>query len=132
MFSGREAIALAMGAALSMASPAGSLAADLRSPVTMKPLAAVSLDAGGFHAVGYFLASEGQCKLTLMIAETVPEGQDESNAAPASRLRLNVQPGAKAQLDTATGQTLQFACQEGARAMVGSAVDRVALYRPGE
>ena len=35
----------------------------------MKPLKAISLDVGSKHVVGYFLNTEGQCRLTLMIAD---------------------------------------------------------------
>jgi hypothetical protein len=58
---------------------------------------------GSTHAIGYFQTVEGQCELTLMIAEAV----DPDRAAPgsAARLRFALQPG----------QVAAMACEEGPR-----------------
>ncbi len=126
MKTGQWIVAAAFGGALCLATNTGLSAAESWSPVTMKPLMAASLDAGAKHVVSYFLASDGQCKLTLMIAERSRDEKDES-AAQGLRLQVMVAAGKTARLDAGEGKALEFACEEDARAMTATAVDRVAL-----
>ena len=86
----------------------------------------VSLDAGAKHVVRYSLASDGQCKLTLMIAERSRDEKDES-AAQDLRLLVMVAAGKTARLEAGEGEALGFVCKGGAEAMTAAAVDRVAL-----
>ncbi len=103
-------------------------AAESKSPVAMKPLKAISLDVGSKHVVGYFLNTEGQCKLTLMIADGL---RDETNepSAQVMRLRLMVEPGRSARVDTTDGRLLQFGCETDAQAMNATLLDQVASGR---
>jgi hypothetical protein len=118
---------MAFGGALCLATSVGLSAAKTWSSVTMKPLMAASLDVGTRHVVGYFLTSDGQCKLTLMMAERAHDEKDES-AVLASRFLVMVAAGGTARFDTAEGGSAQFTCKTGAQAMTVAAVDRVALY----
>ena len=127
MKTGQRIVAMAFSGALCLATNTGLSAAESWSPVTMKPLMAISLDAGAKHVVSYFLSADGQCKLTLMIAENSGDQKDLS-PTQASRVQVAVDAGRTARLDTAEGRSLRFACKAGARAMTASAVDRVALY----
>jgi hypothetical protein len=127
MKTGQRIVATAFSGALCLATNTGLSAAESWSPVTMKPLMAVSLDAGTKHVVSYFLSADGQCKLTLMIAENAGDEKDLP-PAQASRVLVAVDAGRTARFDAAEGRSLQFACKAGARAMTASAVDRVALY----
>jgi hypothetical protein len=77
--------------------------------------------------VGYFLSTDNQCKLTLMIAER-SDGEKDSSSAQASRIQVAVDVGATARLDMEEGRALQFACEAGAQAMTASSVERIALY----
>jgi hypothetical protein len=94
----------------------------------MKPLGATSLDVGSKHVVSYFLKADGQCKLTLMIADAA---RDENSEASAQilRVRLMVEPGRPALVDTTEGRLLQFACAPDAQAMNATLLDQVAAYR---
>jgi hypothetical protein len=123
----QQIVATAFSGMLCLATGSGLSAAISWSPMTMKPLMAVSLYAGPKHIVGYFLSADNRCKLTLMIAERSDDEKD-SSPAQASRIQVAVDVGATARLDTEEGRALQFACEAGAQAMTASSVDRIALY----
>jgi len=124
----KRIVTAAFGGALCLAASMDLAAAEQRSPVTMKPLMASSLDVGSKHVVGYFLNADGRCKLTLMIADAA---RDE-NSEPSTqilRLRLMVEPGRAALVDTTDGRLLQFACDPGAQAMNANLLDQFAASR---
>lgn len=121
MISAKRIAAMALGGALVLASSPLALA-DSRGPQTMKPLAAVSLDAGSKHVIGYFVSADGACKLTL----AVNEGGDEATPVTTSRLQVSIDAGKSAKFDSAEGRTLVFTCKPSAQAMTAVAVDRLA------
>jgi hypothetical protein len=125
MNTGKRIVAAALSGALVVATSTNLSAADSWSPMMMKPLRAVSLDAGSKHVVGYFLSTDGRCKLTLMIAEA---SRDEKTEPPAEvmRVRLAVDPGRSASVDTTEGKLLQFDCQQNAQAMSVAVHDQIA------
>jgi len=123
----QQIVATMLGGMLCLATDAGLSAAESWSPLTVKPLMALSLYAGPKHIVGYFLSADDRCKLTLMIAERSDDEKD-SSSAQTSRIQVAVDVGATARLDTGEGKTLQFLCEEGAQAMTASSVDRIAYY----
>jgi hypothetical protein len=121
-------VTAALGGALCLATSMGLSAAESRSGVTLKPLMAKSLDVGSKHVVSYFLNADGQCKLTLMIADAARD-EDSEPSAQILRLRLMVEPGRAALVDTTEGRMLQFACDPGAQAMNATLLDQVAARR---
>jgi len=128
MKTGKRIVTAAFGAALCLAASMSPSAAESRSPTTMKPLKAISLDVGSKHVVGYFLNAEGQCKLTLMIADAARDESSEPSAQ-IMRLRLMVEPGRAALVDTTDGRLLQFGCEGDAQAMNASLLDQMAAGR---
>src|SRR6202171_2344826 len=90
-------------------------AAELASPLTMKPLQGVSFDIGTKRAVSYFLSDGNSCKLTLMLAEVVHG--DDVNGLTATSVTVAIEAGKAAHLDTVEGKTLEFKCQGGAHMM---------------
>ena len=90
MQTGQRIVAMVFSGALCLATNTGLSAAKSWSPVTMKPLMAVNLDARTKDVVSYFLSADGQCKLTLMIAENSPQDPSSANA---SRVQFAVDPG---------------------------------------
>ena len=78
-----------------MAGYAMTRAANPASPLTMKPLQGVSFDIGTKRAVSYFLSDNDACKLTLTLAEVVPD--DEVNGLTAVRMTA---PSKSARLHT--------------------------------
>jgi len=128
MRTAKRMVTAAFGGALCLAASMGLAAAASRSPTTMKPLGATSLDVGSKHVVGYFLNADGQCKLTLMIADRARDDNSEASAQ-VLRLRLMVEPGRPALVDTTEGRLLQFACEPDAQAMNATLLDQVAAGR---
>jgi hypothetical protein len=128
MTTGTRILTGAVGAALCIATTVGLCAAESRRPVTMKPMKAISLDVGSKHVVGYFLDGEGRCKLTLMIADAYRE---DAVTPPSQtvRVRLMVEPGRSATVDTTDGRLLQFGCESSAQAMNATLLDQVAFSR---
>jgi hypothetical protein len=122
---GKRIVTAALGGALCLATSMGLSAAASRSPATMKPLMATSLDVGSKHVVSYFLNADGQCKLTLMIADAARD-EDSKPSAQILRLRLMVEPGRAALVDTTDGRLVQFACERDAQAMNATLLDQIA------
>jgi hypothetical protein len=119
-------LAVPFAGALSLAA-ATPLLADAPSSVTMKPLMAASLDSGSKHVVSYFLASGGQCKLTLMVSDQPTD--DARPSETGARFQVAVEAGGTASFDTENGKSLRFACKPDARSMTAMKVDRVALFK---
>jgi hypothetical protein len=69
---------------------------------------AISYTLGSTRAIGYFEAVDGQCELTLMIAEAV----DPDRAAPraAARLRFAMHPRQVAALASEEGPEMVLVC----------------------
>jgi hypothetical protein len=128
MKTGKRIVIAAFGGALCLATSTGLSAAESWSPTTMKPLMATSLDVGSKHVVSYFLNADGRCKLTLMIADAARDENSE-RSAQILRLRLMVEPGRAALIDTTDGKLLQFGCEPGAQAMHATLLDQVAAGR---
>jgi len=128
MTTAKQTLTAAIGAALCLATTMSVSAAESRSPTTMKPLKAISLDVGSKHVVGFFRDAEGQCNLTLMIADAFHDDSSEPSSQ-VMRLRLMVEPGRSALVDTTEGRLLQFACESQAQAMNASLLDQVASGR---
>jgi hypothetical protein len=128
MKTGKRIIIAAFGGALCLATSTGLSAAESWSPTTMKPLMAKSLDVGSKHVVSYFLNADGRCKLTLMIADAARDENSE-RSAQILRLRLMVEPGRAALVDTTDGKLVQFACEPDALAMHATLLDQVAAGR---
>lgn len=122
MNAGERIFALALGGALSLAANA-PLHAEPRTPLTLKPLAAASLDAGQKHVLGYFVSSEGACRLTLIVIDSA-SAEEATSATAATRLVTPVEQGKTALFDTAVSRTLRFACAPDASTMTVTTVDR--------
>jgi hypothetical protein len=117
MISAALALAVWLGAG-------ASFAADENWDSTMmKPTRAKSLDVGTKRVISYFVASDGVCRLTAMIADR----NDEAAAAGAAQLQLAVEPGKTARIATADGNSLRFVCLGRAEAMTATVVNQVAL-----
>ncbi|CAN2533137.1 hypothetical+protein [Methylocapsa aurea] len=128
MTAGKRIFALALAAVLSLtagvslhAEPYGPATA----PVTLKPLAAASFDAGRKHVLSYFVGGEGACRLTVIIFDA-PSLEEATPATATTRLIVPISSGKSANIDTAVAKTLRFACSADAAAMTVTAQERVA------
>jgi hypothetical protein len=76
------------------------------------PVQAIDYDIGSKVIGGYYVQANGTCSLILMITEKMD--LDRSPPLSAARVRLVLQPGAMAGLDSAEGHSLNFTCDRAA------------------
>lgn len=103
------------------AQPAGAGGAkELR----VTPLKAINLDVGAKRAIGYYLAENGDCNLTVLLSDVFYEG--EGTTPSASRFNVNVSGGTSAKVDTIDGTTMAFSCAASASDMTVRVFERIA------
>lgn len=87
----------------------------LPEPVTrtFEPIEGISYVLGSKRTIGYFQAAEGQCRMTLMIAETVDP--DVAMPTSAARISFSLTPGQGAKVESVEGETMVLTCSAGAR-----------------
>ncbi len=117
---------------LAIAAVPGALAGTSPKPVDdaaviVAPYAGLSLEAGGKHVVGYYVAVDGGCKVTIAIADQFRDDVDAP--AAGSRLHTLVAAGHMARVETSAGPSLEFVCAPGATTMSGRVLQRTA-YAP--
>lgn len=86
------------------------------------PIKSISYEFGSKAMSGYFVQQGSVCLLTLMIIEKT----DPDRAPPltAARVRLALDPGEVASLDSEEGRALNFTCGEGAATLLVEVGDR--------
>jgi hypothetical protein len=92
--------------------------------IAVAPLKVINMDVGSKHAVGYYLADNGSCDLTVLLTDISHEDGATSNA---SRISVDVAAGTTAKVDTIDGTTMAFTCAAGATKMSVRTFTRVAL-----
>jgi hypothetical protein len=115
----------ALGLALVGAINVGGAAADeATGPRVIAPAKGLMLDVGSKHTVSYFTADDGLCNLTLVVGEKANEEGDHGSVG--ARVRLAIEQGKTARIETAEGKSLEFACARGAQSMSVRTLDLVA------
>ncbi len=107
------------------ASAASAQSQAVKSEARYAPIQSIGYDFGSKSMSGYFLGQSAKCVVTLMVyeksdPETVP-------SSTATRVRLILNPGQTAGLDSDEGRSLNFTCGEGATALVVDSGDRDTL-----
>jgi hypothetical protein len=104
---------LAVGA-LALSARAGIIraASSTPPPETYRATEVISHVLGSKQAIGYFHAVNGQCVLSLMVAEAVDPDRDVPGSA--ARLRFALHPGQQAELASEEGPEMLLACGAGA------------------
>jgi hypothetical protein len=124
MFSRTTFVVSAFAAALA-ASPCSSGQAVSGEPVEgdalYLPIQSISYTFGSKIASGYFLRRNSVCLVTLMIAEKTDPDLPSPTAA---RVRVMLDPGQVAGLDSEEGRSLSFTCGEDAATLVVSYGER--------
>jgi hypothetical protein len=99
--------------------------APVKSEATSAPTASISYDFGSKSMSGYFVDQAKRCVVMLMVSEKRDPDTDSSSSA--TRVRLVLNPGQTAGLDSEEGRSLNFTCSEGATALVVDGGDREEL-----
>jgi hypothetical protein len=88
-------------------------------------LESFSHEFGSKFTSGYFVSETGKCLVTLMLAEK-SDPEMPSRQTPA-RVRLTLNPGQMASLDSEEAQSVNFTCANGATALLVDRGKREAL-----
>lgn len=118
-FVGTIGISLWAPAAFSESQP------PVKEEATYAPIQSISYDFGSKSMSGYFVAQAARCVVMLMVYE-----KTDADAAPSStatRVRLVLNPGQTAGLDSDEGRSLNFTCGGAARALLVDSGDRAKL-----
>jgi hypothetical protein len=118
-----RASALAGTVALGLvASAASAQSQSVKSEAKYAPIQSVRYDFGSKSMSGYFVDQAKRCVVMLMVSEKPDPDAASSNSA--TRVRLVLNPGQTAGLDSEEGRSLNFTCGEGATALVVDTGDR--------
>ena len=93
--------------------------------ITYRPIDSIQHDFGSKSTSGYFVQQAAHCVVNLMVYEK-PD-LDAPSSRTAARLRLVLNPGETAGLDSEEGRSLNFTCGDGATALVVDAGERAKL-----
>jgi hypothetical protein len=110
-----SAFAGAFLVSLSASAASAQSQAPVKSEATYAPTASIRYDFGSKSMSGYFVDQAARCVVMLMVSEKSDPDTDSSSAA--TRVRLVLNPGQTAGLDSEEGRSLNFTCSEGATAL---------------
>ena len=111
-----SAFAVAIAANVWCSAPAVSGEAVLKGDsIRYRPIQSISYDFGSKSMRGYFVPQNAVCLVTLMIIESTDSGLPSPTAA---RVRIMLDPGQVAGLDSEEGRSLNLTCGEGAATLV--------------
>lgn len=89
------------------------------------PIQSIAYQFGSKAMSGYFVPQGSVCLVTLMISER--SDPDRPSPATAARVRLVLEPGQIAGLDSEEGRSLNLTCGGGAKTLVVSTGERSKL-----
>jgi len=118
-FAGTVALSLLTSAAF------GQSQAPVKGEAKYAPIQSVRYDFGSKSMSGYFVDQAKRCVVMLMVTE-----KGDPDAAPSStatRVRLVLNPGQTAGLDSEEGRSLNFTCGEEATALIVDSGEREKL-----
>ena len=115
---GLAAFAAAIAASFLSSSPAvsGDSPQPKEGNTRYLPIQSISYELGSKVTSGYFVQRGSVCVVTLMIAEK--SDPDEPSPLTAARVRLMLDPGQVAGLDSEEGRSLNFTCGEDAATLL--------------
>jgi hypothetical protein len=109
--------AITIALAFAIAAPPSAAAGEL----TYKPMEAIHETFGETQVAAVYVKDGRSCNVQISVRETgAAVGTDQSAAPSAAHLRLALQPGEAAMVDTADGQGISFSC--------GAGGDTLAVY----
>lgn len=82
--------------------------------VLFRPIQSISHEFGSKFMSGYFVQRNSVCLVTLMVIE---RSDPEKPSPTAARVRIMLDPGQVAGLDSEEGHSLNFTCGEGAETL---------------
>jgi len=118
-------LVLALGICGWVTAASGGSRFELEGPTKYLPIQSISYEFGSKLMSGYFVREASTCLITLMITES----SDPEHLLPvtATRVRLVMNSGQIAGLDSEEGRSLNLTCGEGAATLVVDFGDRARL-----
>ncbi len=98
---------------------------SVKSEGKYAPIDSIRYDFGSKSTSGYFMEQAKKCVVMLMVYEK--RDLDANSLDTATRVRLVLNPGQTAGLDSEEGRSLNFTCGEGATALLVDSGDREKL-----
>jgi hypothetical protein len=89
------------------------------------PIQSIAYEFGSKAMSGYFVPQGSVCLVTLMISDKIDP--DRPSPATAARVRLVLEPGQIAGLDSEEGRSLNLTCGGGAKTLVVNSGERSKL-----
>jgi hypothetical protein len=110
---GASAFAAAVAASFWVSGPAvsGEFPPETEGDAQFRPIQSISYTFGSKAMSGYFVQRSSVCLVTLMIIE---RSDPDLPSPTATRVRIMLNPGQVAGLDSEEGRSLNFTCGEGA------------------
>jgi hypothetical protein len=99
--------------------------APIKDEATYAPIKSIRYDFGSKSMSGYFVEQDAKCVVMMMVYEK--SDPDMTPSSTATRVRLVLNPGQTAGLDSEEGRSLNFTCGEGATALLVDVGDREEL-----
>jgi hypothetical protein len=90
--------------------------APVKDEAKYAPIQSIRYDFGSKSMNGYFVDQAARCVVMLMVSEK--GDPDTAPSTSATRVRLALNPGQTAGLDSEEGRSLNFTCGEGATALL--------------
>jgi hypothetical protein len=107
------------------ASAASAQSQAVKDQAKYVPNESISYDFGSKSTSGYFVEQAAKCVVMLMLYEK--RDPDAVSSSTATRVRLLLDPGQTAGLDSEEGRSLNFTCGEKATALLVDAGEREKL-----
>jgi hypothetical protein len=110
---------------ISLGAPAATPIAPVKDEAKYAPIQSISYDFGSKSMSGYFVGQAKRCVVMLMVYDK--RDPDADSSSTATRVRLVLNPGQTAGLDSEEGRSLNFTCGEEATALIVDAGKREEL-----
>jgi hypothetical protein len=118
-----QASAFAGAVAISLcASASGQSQAPVTGGAKYMPIQSIRYDFGSESTSGYFVEQAAKCVVLMMVYDK--RDRDTGSSSTATRVRLVLNPGQTAGLDSEEGRSLNFTCGEGATVLLVDSSDR--------
>jgi hypothetical protein len=120
-----SAFAGTVGISLWASAASSQTQAPVKDEAKYAPIQSIRYDFGSKSMSGYFVDQAARCVVTLMVSEK--GDADSAPSSTATRVRLVLNPGQTAGLDSEEGRSLNFTCGEGATALLVDVGEREKL-----
>jgi hypothetical protein len=106
-------------------------AGDAAATHLAKPLEGFALNVGPKRAFGHYLPQNGACALSVAVADAFDDTADVAKLVPV-RITTSVRAGTSVEVDTPSGQVINFTCAADAKTLSVRPLTRLAYAAPAK